>query len=100
MTRCKDHTGWSVQITYRPPMEDMFETLTHRVVFQFRHEAQALARRIQKAMCDAFPFTLQPLNVEAEWLWSPSLASPLGFMHKPPAAEKVYREGKPLPYTD
>ena len=86
--------GYRVQIQHRPVMEDMFETLSHFMVFEDKDEAEFLKVRISAKLRAEDPHHHNPFGQLSldHWLWSASQASPFGFMHKEPVAVETYRE--------
>lgn len=48
--------GYHVTALYRPPMEDMWESLDHVAVFRTKERAEAFMAKVVKANRQAYPF--------------------------------------------
>lgn len=83
--------GHSVQISYLPGSDEMWEVYTHAAVFDVKAEAEDFANKIRKA-CGG---DLQGVEIQKHWLWSiQSMACPFAFMRKAPTAKPyVVRAG-------
>lgn len=87
---------YQVKVLFRPPMEDMFETVVFAGEFEniicanhFKDRVQAKIRTLK-----CFQSAHEALDL-SKWTWSVSKATPCGFMHEPSTAQSFF-----IPTTD
>jgi hypothetical protein len=78
-----------VKVMFRPPMEDMFETITSAAQFENIIDANRYLERVNEAVrkLKCFQCAYEALDL-ANWLWSVTKASPCGFLHEPSKAKE------------
>ena len=90
-TTCREFHGFAVHLQYKPPMEDMFETFEHHVVFESQRDCEKFRQKVQDRMRSNASNPLVALNF-AHWVWGVSVCSPLSVMHQPSTAKRVFRK--------
>ncbi|QIG68183.1 hypothetical protein EVB55_248 [Rhizobium phage RHph_Y68] len=78
---------FKVKVMFRPPMEDMFETIEFAGRFENVIDANRFLERVNAKIrtLKCFQCAYEALDL-TRWTWVPTKASPCGFLHDAPTA--------------
>ncbi|QIG73962.1 hypothetical protein PP935_gp187 [Rhizobium phage RHph_N34] len=85
----RDRNGhYFVKVMFRPPMEDMFETIESAARFENIIDANRYLERVNAAIrkLKCFQIAPQALNMDL-WVWQVTKASCCGILHEPSKAK-------------